>query len=78
MPEKAAAKEFLVVALPDTVEPGTNLRLLAIDSSLKAAESTVAGLGAGALGRVAVLERKALYARRPAVESIEIEEPITG
>lgn len=76
MPEKPE-REFLLVSLPETVEPGTNLRLLAIAPTAAAAEKAVTELGAGTLGRVAVLERKSLFSRRPAVESIEIDDPIT-
>jgi hypothetical protein len=78
MPEKAdrATREFLVVGIPENAEPGTNLRLLAVASTAAAAEQAVRELGAGTLGLVAILERKALYARRPAVENVEVDTPI--
>jgi hypothetical protein len=75
MPGKSES-EFLVVAVPDAVEPGTNLRLLTTASTMQAAEKALSELGAGTLGRVAILERKALYARRPAVENIAIDDSI--
>ena len=68
--------EFLVVNLPERVEPGATLRLLAIESTLNAAKKAVDELEAGTLGRVTVLERKALYRRQPAVENIELTDPI--
>ena len=71
-------REFLVVGIPNSVEPGTNLRLLATAPTMPAAEQAVAELGAGALGRVAILERKALFSRRPAVESVAIDESIVS
>lgn len=79
MPEEApaAGKEFLVVAIPERAETGTNLRLLGVADTQAAAEKLVAALDAGTLGRVAVLERKGLYVRRPAVETSELAESIS-
>lgn len=64
------------MAIPDGVSAGANLRLLAIEPTRAAAVKTVTELGAGTLGRVAILERTGLYDRRPAVESVALEEPI--
>jgi hypothetical protein len=80
MPERAANQppaEFLIVSLPDSVEPGATLRLLRIEKGFSAAQKAIGALDAGALGRVAVLERKALYRRQAAVESVELSEPIS-
>lgn len=74
--EESAPKEFLVVTLPDDAKPGATLRLLNAHGTLGAAEKAVASLDPGILGRVAVLERKSLYVRRPAVESSALSEPI--
>jgi hypothetical protein len=68
--------EFLVVSLPDTADVGTTLRLLGIVKSRSAAEKTVAELDPSTLGRVAILERKALFSRRQAVESVPLSDPI--
>lgn len=76
MPDQSSS-EFLVVSLPDRVEPGATMRLLEIKPSLSAAKKAVEELEAGTLGRVTVLERKALYRRQPAVENIELSEPLS-
>lgn len=74
--EKDTAAEFLVVAIPDGAAPGGNLRLLGVEPTRAAAEKVVMEMGAGTLGRVAILERSALFDRRPAVESVPVDEPI--
>jgi hypothetical protein len=78
MPDEAKSpKEFLIVSLPDDAQPGANLRLLGIANTKNAANAAVATLDSGTLGRVGVLERVALFVRRPAVENVEILEPIS-
>ena len=78
MPEATKEpKEFLIVSLPDDARPGATLRLLAVASTRNAAQAAVATLDSGTLGRVVVLECVALYLRRPAVENVEIAEPIS-
>lgn len=73
---EGAAKEFLVVAIPDRAEAGATLRLLAVEASVEAAKRAVAKLDPGTLGRIAVLERRAMYRRQQAVENVEIDEAI--
>ena len=79
MPDEAtsSAREFLVVAVPDKAEAGTTLRLLGVATTQAAAEKLVSELDPGTLGRVAVLERKGLFVRKPAVETQEVAESIT-
>jgi hypothetical protein len=79
MAERAAGQppaEFLIVSVPDSVEPGATLRLLQIEKGFAAAQKAIAALETGTLGRVAILERKALFRRQPAVENVELAEPI--
>ncbi len=76
MAEKTAKKEFLIVALPDTVETGVNLRLLGVESTQASAEKVLESLGAATLGRVAIVERKSVFIRRTAVESVEVDESV--
>lgn len=76
-PKSDPPKEFLVVSLPDDAGPGATLRLLAVTGTANAAQTEIGKLDSGTLGRVAVLERKALIVRRPAVENVEISDPIS-
>lgn len=71
-----APKEFLIVTLPDDAKTGSNLRLIGVQGTLNAAEKAVAKLDPGILGRVAILERRTLYIRRPAVESSAVNDEI--
>ena len=75
--KRSTPKEFLIVSLPDKSEAGATLRLLAVKKSQSEAERAIVKLDSSILGRVAVLERKALYVRQPAVESSASEEAIT-
>jgi hypothetical protein len=72
----AAPKEFLLVAIPDRAEAGATLRLLGVAGSLSEAEKRVDELDAGTLGRIAVLERKALFVREPAVRTLAVTDAI--
>ncbi len=74
--KKSTPREFLVVALPEPAEPGATLRLLGVVGTQSAGEKLVADLDAKTLGRVALLERKALYVRQPAVETLEVADAI--
>lgn len=73
---KGPPREFLVVSLPSDAQVGATLRLLAVSGTQASAEKAVRLLDPGTLGRVAILERKSLYDRKPAVESTEINEAI--
>lgn len=68
--------EFLIVSLPEAAKVGAGMRLLGAAKTQKQAEEQVAGLDPGTLGRVAILKRVGLYDRRPAVESIVIDDPL--
>ena len=74
--KKSAPREFLVVSLPEPADAGTTLRLLVVAGTQSAAEKILADLDPRTLGRVAVLERKALYVRQPAVETVEVADAI--
>lgn len=68
--------EFLVVSLPDNADVGTTLRLLGVLKTRAQAEKTIEELDPSTLGRVAILERKGLFSRRQAVESVPLSDPI--
>ena len=71
-----APREFLLVAIPDRAEVGATLRLLGVAKSLNDAEKQVDDLDPGTLGRIAVLERKSLFLREPAVRTLAVTDPI--
>jgi hypothetical protein len=71
-----APREFLLVALPDRAEAGATLRLLGVAGSLSEAEKRIDELDAGTLGRIAILERKALFVREPAVRTVTVTDAI--
>lgn len=69
--------EFLVVSIPDPAAPGASLRLLRVVNTREQAEVAVSDLDSSTLGRVAILQRIALYTRRPTVESLPTNESLT-
>ena len=75
-PKGTAPREFLLVAIPDKADVGATLRLLGVARSLTDAEKQVDELDPSALGRIAVLERKSLFMREPAVRTLAVTDPI--
>ena len=75
--ERSQRREFLVVALPESADTGATMRLLGVAGTQAAAEKLVEELSTGTTGRVAVLERKALFVRRPAIETVELDAAIS-
>jgi hypothetical protein len=75
-PKGSAPKEFLLVAIPDRADAGATLRLLGVARSLADAEKQVDELDPGTLGRIAVLERKSLFMREPAVRTVAVVDAI--
>lgn len=63
-------REFLIVGFPEDTTIGTTLRLLGVAGSQDEAERAIRELDPGTLGRVGMLERKAVYVRRAVVESV--------
>jgi hypothetical protein len=78
MPSGGSSSEYLIVSVPESAQIGATLRLLAVASSSDDAEQAVAELDSGVTGRVAVLERTALFTRRVAVESVPVDDKITS
>lgn len=74
--KRSEPREFVVVAFPDHVDKGATLRLLGVAATQAQAEKLIDGLDSGTLGRIAVLERKSLFVRRTAVETVAIIEAI--
>jgi hypothetical protein len=72
----SAPREFLLVAIPDRADVGATLRLLGVARSLVDAEKQVDELDPGTLGRIAVLERKSLFMREPAVRTLAVTDAI--
>jgi hypothetical protein len=66
------SREFLIVSLPEQADVGANLKLIGVAGSQAAAEKQVAQLDAGIQGRVAVLERRSLFVRRSAIETVAL------
>jgi hypothetical protein len=74
--QRPPVREYLVVAVPEKAEAGATLKLLGVATTQAAAEKLVAELDSNTLGRVAVLERKGLFVRKPAVETQELTDVI--
>jgi hypothetical protein len=74
---RSEVREFLIVALPEQADVGANLKLLAVAGSQAAAEKQVEQLDSGIQGRVGVLERRALFIRRSAIETVAVSGAIT-
>jgi hypothetical protein len=59
--------EFMVVALADDLRVGSSIRIIGVSETEADAKKLLEGLGDASTGRVAILEKKAVFSRRPAV-----------
>jgi hypothetical protein len=67
---------FLLLSVPDAAKLGGTLRLLGAANSEEEIGQRLEKLDASVMGRIAVVEVKTLYQRRPAVENIPVETPL--
>ena len=65
-----AAAQFLLLTVPEGLKTGGALRVSASAETEEAARQKLETLDASILGRVAVVEVKQVYERRPAVQNL--------
>lgn len=76
--EEQALSEFLVFDIGSGAKVGGSYSLLGAASTLAGAEELVRYLPSASATKVAIVERKAVLARRPTVELLAIAEPIVA
>jgi hypothetical protein len=74
----AQPTEFWIVSVPSSATPGASLGLLDVKDTSEKAKAAVDKLPTDVVGRVAILERIALFQREMAVKTTETEEPVKG
>jgi hypothetical protein len=70
-----ANAQFLILMVPDPVKSGSMLRLLGTAKSDADAQQRLQNLDSSVTGRVAIVEVKSVYDRRPAIQNIPVEDP---
>jgi|SRR5688572_4366493 len=65
-PEKERT-EFLTVAMGEDLRVGSSIRIIGVSESEQEAKKSLESLTEGGTGRVAILEKKGVFERRPAV-----------
>jgi hypothetical protein len=71
-----AVSQFLLVTGAEGLKVGGNLRVVATAGTEDEAKNKLEGLDASILGRVAVVEVKQVYERRPAVQNVPSDTPL--
>ncbi len=71
-----AASQFLLLTAAEGLKLGGTVRVVASAASEDEAKDKLERLDPSVLGRVALVEVKQLYERRPAVQSIPSEAPL--
>jgi hypothetical protein len=71
-----AASQFLLVTAAEGVKVGGTVRVVASADTEDEAKEKLEGLDPSVLGRVAVVEVKQLYERRPAVQNVPSDAPL--
>ncbi|MCP3915693.1 MAG: hypothetical protein GY711_09070 [bacterium] len=75
---KAVGAEYLVLRVGNKLKVGDTLRLVGVAASLDDAKALVGTAGGTSPQRLAVLEKKALLQRKPAIEVVEVAENIVN
>jgi len=70
--------QFLILLVPEAVKTGSMLRLLATAKSDADAQQHLQNLDSSVTGRVAIVEVKSVYDRRPAIQNIQVEVPVVN
>lgn len=71
-----AAKQFLLLIAAESLKVGGTVRVVASARTEDEAKDKLESLDPSVLGRVAVVEVKQLYERRPTVRSIPSDAPL--
>lgn len=71
-----ADAQFLLLSVADGLKIGGTVRVVGSADSESEASSKLAALDASILGRIAIVEVKELFERRPAVQNVPSDAPI--
>ena len=71
-----AKSQFLLLSASEGLKIGGNMRVLASAGNEDEAQNKLEGLDTSVLNRVAVVEVKQLYERRPTVQNVPSESPL--
>lgn len=74
----AQPQEFWVISVPPNAVPGSSMSLLDVKDSVEKARDAIEKLPTDVVGRVAILERKAMFDREMAIKTVETEDPVKG
>lgn len=74
--EPNTPREFLIVTASKDITIGSSMRIIGVANSEKNAQASLRDLNTSGAGRIAILERKGVFDRRPAMVVTEVDEPI--
>ena len=74
----ASQSEFLVVGIGEKMEKGDQLKLIDVADSVERAKKVIDDLPSDKPTRVAILEKKQVFRRRPVIEATAVSDNIIG
>jgi hypothetical protein len=73
-----AGQQFLILSFAEGLRAGGNVRVVSSSKSEDEARSRLEGLDSSVLGRIAVVEVKQVFERKPAVENVPVDDLVIG
>lgn len=72
------AQQFLLLSFTEGMKAGGSARVVAASPTEDAARTRLDGLDSSVMGRIAVVEVKQVFDRKPAVQNLPVDEPVIG
>lgn len=73
-----AGQQFLILSFVEGLRAGGNVRVVSSSKNEDEAKSRLEGLDSSVLGRIAVVEVKQVFERKPAVENVPVDDLVIG
>ncbi len=74
----AARSQFLLLSFAEGLKAGGSARVVAASATEDAARERLEALDASVVGRIAVVEVKQVFERKPAVQSLPVDDLVIG
>ncbi|HEX2362188.1 MAG TPA: hypothetical protein VHI11_08975 [Jiangellaceae bacterium] len=73
-----AGQQFLILSFAEGLRAGGNARVVLASKSEDEAKGRLEGLDSSVLGRIAIVEVKQVFERKPAVENVPVDNLVIG
>ena len=73
-----AGQQFLLLSFAEGLKAGGSARVLAGSPTEDDAHTRLAALDSSVMGRIAVVEVKQVFERKPSVQNLPVDDPVIG